>query len=98
LRAVKSLDEVLRQSRAARLSARRSRAESKSLRALSRAQGLVSRGLSKSSLELRAEVEAAQLTMLLRASARRHVTLASTPGSRPARYESGGGRRNMRKA
>jgi hypothetical protein len=94
---MKSLEETLRQSRAARLSARRKRAESKSLRALSRAQGLVSRGLAKSSAELRAFVEADQLTMLLRAAARRHVTAPPTQGSQPARYESPGEAGNIEK-
>ena len=85
-----SLEETLRQSRAARLSAQRKHAESKSLRALARKQGLVSRGLAKSSAELRAFVEADQLTMLLRASARREVTPAPTASSQPARYDSPG--------
>jgi hypothetical protein len=81
---VNSLEETLR-SRAARLSARRN-------------QGLVSRGLAKRSAELRAFVEADQLTMLLRASARRQVTPASTTGSLPTRYESPGDPGNIGEA
>jgi hypothetical protein len=57
---VEVLDELLRASRVARLTARRERAQSTELRAAMRAQHLISRAVVARSRELKALVQASQ--------------------------------------
>jgi hypothetical protein len=64
---MKGIEDTLRAARAARLSARRGRAQSKSLRAWLRAQWLIGRAIKRQCRDLRARVETDQLIARLRA-------------------------------